>query len=48
MGYQHWPLTTHLEDVKTVGDQLGKKLIYLSPDAELPLEKIESSKRNNR
>ena len=37
MGYQYWPLTTHQEDIVSVGQKLGKKLVYLSPDAELPL-----------
>lgn len=40
MGYCYWPLTTHSENIIEVGKKLGKKLIYLSPDAELPLEKI--------
>ena len=37
MGLKHLPLITHLEDIVEVGHQLGKKLVYLSPDAELPL-----------
>ena len=41
MGYQYWPLTVHTEDISEVGHKLGKKLVYLSPDAEEPLEKVE-------
>jgi hypothetical protein len=37
MRYEFWPLTVHEKNIKEVGDLLGKKLIYLSPDAELPL-----------
>lgn len=41
MGSAFWPVTTHVEDISEAGKKIGKKLIYLSPDAELPLEKIE-------
>lgn len=41
MGYEFWPLTTHIENIVEVGKKMTKKLVYLSPDAELPLEKIE-------
>lgn len=41
MGYNFWPITTHQENIEETGKQLNKKLVYLSPDAELPLEKIE-------
>ena len=34
MGLKYLPLITHLEDIAEVGQQLGKKLVYLSPDAE--------------
>jgi len=41
MNYQFWAVTPHDENVKDMGQILNKKLIYLSPDAELPLDKIE-------
>lgn len=41
MGYNFWPITTHAENIALTGKILNKKLVYLSPDAELPLEKIE-------
>jgi hypothetical protein len=41
MGYNFWPITTHTENIVETGKILGKKLVYLSPDADLPLEKIE-------
>lgn len=47
MGYNFWPLTTHTENIDETGKILNKKLVYLSPDAELPLEKIESGTNNN-
>ena len=34
-------MTNHTEDILEVGQKLGKKLVYLSPDAEEPLEKVE-------
>lgn len=34
MGLKYLPLITHLEDIVEVGQKLGKKLVYLSPDAE--------------
>jgi hypothetical protein len=35
MGYQHWALTTHEEDLSIFRKALEeKRLIYLSPDAE--------------
>lgn len=44
MGIQYWPLTVHEENIVQVGKKIGKKLVYLSPDAELPLEKVEPGK----
>jgi hypothetical protein len=42
MGWKNWFMHSHTENVFETGQILGKKLIYLSPDAELPLEKVES------
>jgi hypothetical protein len=44
MGYNFWPVTVHTETISEVGQLIGKKLIYLSPDAELTLDTIEDSK----
>lgn len=44
MGYKFWPLTTSLDSVAEVGATLQKKLIYLSPDAPLPLESIDKGR----
>lgn len=41
MGYKFWPVIPHKEDVLEVGTQLKKKMIYLSPDAELDLDEVE-------
>lgn len=41
MKYEYWAITTHEEDISTIGKQLNKQLIYLSPDAELTLDVIE-------
>ena len=38
MGYQNWAVTTHPEDILKIGNKLEKKLVYLSPDAELEVE----------
>lgn len=33
MGYENWFMNTHFENISEVGKKLGKRLIYLSPDA---------------
>lgn len=40
MGYGYWAVTAHGENVLEVGQQLDKKLVYLSPDAPLELESV--------
>ena len=45
MGYQHWAVTTYPEDILKIGHKLEKKLVYLSPDAELEVESIEKGKK---
>ena len=45
MEYQHWAVTTHPEDILKIGNKLEKKLVYLSPDAELEVESIEKGKK---
>lgn len=41
MGYQYWTLTSSEEDVLEVSKKMGKKPVYLSPDAPEPLTKID-------
>lgn len=41
MGMQYWHLTTHTENIAEVAAKLGKRPIYLSPDAEKDLETVE-------
>ena len=41
MGSEYWAVTTHDEDILEVGKQLNLKLVYLSPDADLKVEKID-------
>lgn len=36
-------MNTHLENIVDIGNKLGKKLIYLSPDAQLPLENVDQN-----
>ena len=40
MGYEYWAVSTHEENVVELGLKLDKKLVYLSPDAELEVESI--------
>lgn len=40
MSYHYWTLSSSEEDVIAVGKKMNKKLVYLSPDAPDPLEKI--------
>lgn len=42
MGYQHWTLTSSSENIIEVSKKLGKKPVYLSPDAPEPLLDIDS------
>jgi hypothetical protein len=37
MRYQHWALSAHGENVLEVAKKEGKKIVYLSPDAETAL-----------
>lgn len=41
MGYHHWILNSNKEDVLEVAKRIGKKPVYLSPDAHDELEMID-------
>ena len=41
MGIEYWSITSHSENFFEIAQSMQKKVVYLSPDAELPLEKIE-------
>ncbi len=41
MGYEYWAVTVHQENLVQTGKEFNKKLVYLSPDAQLELESVD-------